>query len=745
MIIKSIACIVSTSIIFSSVTYAQSIQYVTHSEVNQPNGVAGLDSTGNVTAPIRSTNGIFSTTLRVSPDDLQGGATSQFVEGPQPAGHVAAFGLYATAGYGNSLMEIMNGTKPSLTLDSSGTLSIGKNLNSPGAQQFGMTPAGNVLPSDAGSSSTNYQLEQPIISANFLWNNDSNENPNTFMIGGHAPWQGGAMAIYGAPYTYGNDGALMDIEMTNGLWAYSRAGSGDFDAISQFIEAGNTTPYYKIGLDFTDDQNVKHALTFDANGLTVTPALPQSFFTMWNAHGKGGGSGMLIVTNMNANTPGSRPAIPGFPAQTMPDLWSGYITGVTPSSDGTSTHLDMPAGWHPSSGWVGAYGANNHAVPDNSKGLDQVFYSAYSNPLVVIGTYMQAFAQNMKCGLSYDSATNYQPGSTITRNDAPTQSCQANEADFYVPTSKPDGWMHAQGFTADLLNSSPLVSPDSAAFIAQGNWPVAYTTGLGADGRDFQGGVLDVNSRRGPTSTIGATTEMMEVTQGGDAPTDVRSNMQGIRITQMTDTVGYENSAGYHNPEDNSVHIGAWRGGSQFGVEGTSLGHYGEFKGDLVFNPGWRKGGLALCGSINGFANNATSCLGLAPGGQVSINPNQTATGISLNIDPNGFIGGSAGSGSLIIGQIPTGHATAIGAYLPTAFGNNVEELAIGTSTVRSLDNSGNEVISGKITAASYQETLTTPASSSAPCMPGQFTDDSNYHYVCVAKNHWKRTVLSSF
>ena len=76
---------------------------------------------------------------------------------------------------------------------------------------------------------------------------------------------------------------------------------------------------------------------------------------------------------------------------------------------------------------------------------------------------------------------------------------------------------------------------------------------------------------------------------------------------------------------------------------------------------------------------------------------------------------------------------------------NNVEELAIGSSTVRSLDNSGNEVISGKITAASYQETLTTPASSSAPCMPGQFTDDSNYHYVCVAKNHWKRTVLSSF
>lgn len=51
----------------------------------------------------------------------------------------------------------------------------------------------------------------------------------------------------------------------------------------------------------------------------------------------------------------------------------------------------------------------------------------------------------------------------------------------------------------------------------------------------------------------------------------------------------------------------------------------------------------------------------------------------------------------------------------------------------------------GSVTAPGYQEALTTPASSSAPCTAGQFTDDSNYHYVCVATNTWKRVALSTF
>lgn len=51
----------------------------------------------------------------------------------------------------------------------------------------------------------------------------------------------------------------------------------------------------------------------------------------------------------------------------------------------------------------------------------------------------------------------------------------------------------------------------------------------------------------------------------------------------------------------------------------------------------------------------------------------------------------------------------------------------------------------GDIFATQYRATLSTPSSSSAPCKSGEFKDDQNYHYVCVAPNKWKRVALSDF
>ena len=53
--------------------------------------------------------------------------------------------------------------------------------------------------------------------------------------------------------------------------------------------------------------------------------------------------------------------------------------------------------------------------------------------------------------------------------------------------------------------------------------------------------------------------------------------------------------------------------------------------------------------------------------------------------------------------------------------------------------------LAGPVSATAFKETLSTPSSSSAPCSPGEFTDDTNFHYVCVARNTWKRVALSNF
>jgi hypothetical protein len=51
----------------------------------------------------------------------------------------------------------------------------------------------------------------------------------------------------------------------------------------------------------------------------------------------------------------------------------------------------------------------------------------------------------------------------------------------------------------------------------------------------------------------------------------------------------------------------------------------------------------------------------------------------------------------------------------------------------------------GILEADGFRSTLTKPTSSTAPCQPGQSADDTDYHYVCVALNRWKRVALSSF
>lgn len=54
-------------------------------------------------------------------------------------------------------------------------------------------------------------------------------------------------------------------------------------------------------------------------------------------------------------------------------------------------------------------------------------------------------------------------------------------------------------------------------------------------------------------------------------------------------------------------------------------------------------------------------------------------------------------------------------------------------------------ISSAQISAGAYLGNFSTPASSSAACIAGQFWDDANYHYVCVATDTIKRAALSTF
>ncbi|CAI3932055.1 hypothetical protein [Commensalibacter papalotli (ex Botero et al. 2024)] len=56
-----------------------------------------------------------------------------------------------------------------------------------------------------------------------------------------------------------------------------------------------------------------------------------------------------------------------------------------------------------------------------------------------------------------------------------------------------------------------------------------------------------------------------------------------------------------------------------------------------------------------------------------------------------------------------------------------------------------NQISASKFIGKSFQGQLSTPSSSTVSCNAGEFKDDTNYHYVCVAANKWKRVALSDF
>jgi len=113
---------------------------------------------------------------------------------------------------------------------------------------------------------------------------------------------------------------------------------------------------------------------------------------------------------------------------------------------------------------------------------------------------------------------------------------------------------------------------------------------------------------------------------------------------------------------------------------------------------------------------------------------------VSVNGDPN--------NGSVDVGNLGNNSATPYINLNGFGTNNNVRmindangQITINTATGGNLQVNAN----GIFTAESFHVNLATPSSSTAPCIAGQIGADTNYIYVCVATNRWKRATLSSF
>ncbi|WP_353070054.1 hypothetical protein RBB75_07485 [Tunturibacter empetritectus] len=180
----------------------------------------------------------------------------------------------------------------------------------------------------------------------------------------------------------------------------------------------------------------------------------------------------------------------------------------------------------------------------------------------------------------------------------------------------------------------------------------------------------------------------------------------------------------------------------------SSGGSTGSAAGSFSVNAG----GAACPNGITLCVNPVSSFTVDGNGAEVS-NSIETAGG---NIRMAAASGGSSGYSNIalngnntdgsrigLVGGGPSTNDTNM--YIDVPSGGNFKFRIGSISATCMLGASGLSCPSGVFTAASYHESLSTPASSSAPCSAGDFADDSNFHYVCTATNTWKRVALSAF
>lgn len=581
-------------------------------------------------------------------------------------------------------------------------------------------------------------------------------------VGGHQVYDSVFSKFYALPYGVGdNGGCVNSVLMTAFPGTGVTCGAGGWDAVSQYVLATNNPPWYVAGADFPDENGTTHTVVFTATGAIVRPALSDSYQNQVK-------SGMHVMTNIVAG-----PTI--YSGVSLADtdnthrnqdqqFYGNTLSSWTDGSDsaGTFTQFNMTGNWQPisgdpvDSGHIPSVGNSNTTKVTDSSGnvtnssdasrtdaLDQVEYSQVKNPALLIGTYIKHFTRNTTCQVTVT-------GSGVTDGPSalkigPSRKCDEELDNWY---GGPDYGATMHGLTIGFAGN--LLSTDSYGLNVNGSWPTGIRDWVSSNGYDFDGDAYVTGSRIGSPATIGS---KKMIAQWLQEPTANIGYLEQMQIWSQTDSISETDNSNVGGPAANGGDISYWFGprqsASKYNVDGS-------FESAIAFNPGWSKNGIALCGinatqfdMSNGSGN---ACLTVdvwgntSTSGTITSGGNITVKGAAnindgINVTGSSSLGQTSFSGNLTVNS--------------NAYITNGSSLFLGDSSGSSVysyyssgwinySGNGSQTLYG-LSAPMYKETLTTPSSSTASCSVGQFTDDANYHYVCVATDTWKRVALSTW
>lgn len=535
----------------------------------------------------------------------------------------------------------------------------------------------------------------------------------------------GSLVITGQPWGPYNAGALENILWGIGVDQQNGVANVDW-------RAGQVPPFDGVG-QYTGVTNASAMVIapakFMAGQAIISPALTPAQLSMLRI-------GMYVSTNI-INSQISEKPINNWVGDSYPlvNFYQGILAGWQQSFDSAGkaiTLLTVPA-------WGNYNFKQQHigSVPGYEKGDSiDTLRSNYKKPMVFIGNDTGETAHNdyfFYDGRKSSSQENKGYAKALSHTLSDT------EVDLRYYATKPKD-VTVNGITVSIASmmNSPVgreaMTSGSYLMNLSGDIPNILILDGAADANIIQGHSFYLHGQEGTYFPKGytATQTKNRKIQTNFAFTSFADSINSLNLISYQQAYGHSQGA-----TNTSYHLGLHADGN-FKFPTTTGSNYGE----IEWNPKGAWGAsIALCA--------AQENCGLIHDGNGMVHLNNGA-----HVKEGGV---TAGSG-LVIGPQPQGHNAGLGLYMPVSNITTLLEIIQGNEELLSLQNTGNFILKktflakqnviaqGNIVAIGYfQQPLKTPPSSQAPCSAGQFMDDENFHYVCVGKNHWKRSALSDF
>lgn len=585
-------------------------------------------------------------------------------------------------------------------------------------------------------------------------NEDWWTDPDGVVIGGFSEGRGSHIVMTCQDEGGMNLGACLSIWNSNSSYTGNRPGIspttgnqiasyGTFDSVVEDIGTKSSTPKLVFGSNISDDYGIKRSIYFNYSTVFIYPVMNNTQRSKLKQH-QNIISNISIPAYVNRRNGYGTYAVNGFSG--MLNNWSFSVPCPSSFQDAKiCDRLDVDMWVIPGAGNATKGNPQNYAI--DTLYLDRHYDSSATTPTIYIGARSKQFNQLLTCELGDYDTVNDNGGAPHSL----VRECENGEYDNELHTTT-SGKYHFNGLTIGVDSHEKGTqwvdgTPQTDGYNA---WPDKESWGIYLGGQlpkllelnpfissfvqSISGNTINVTNPISTGSAPNSTALVMSLFKNAGSSSMALNQWQSCDAPSGAKCIDHGNMS--------------WREGLRVGGTVGSLtngisGAYVKYGGD---------GSYSICSASN--QCNIFSALGYFTNYSEIITPLMRVDSIGSAETKSGNVNFTAPLivkktlNSVGMATFESGASLGSGKALfltdtDTANNGRHSQASFFYNDGWIMGRGQGEMLKG-FSIASYRETLASPTSSS-PCKPGQFTDDTNYHYVCVAANRWRRVALSDY